>query len=69
MELTERQREVLDAIESLTEQKGHPPSLEEIADAVGIQGASGVSYHVDALEKKGKIEREFDRARTIRIVN
>lgn len=69
MQLTERQKEVLDAIERLIDQKGRPPSLKEIGNEVGIDSASGVSYHVDALQKKGKVEREFGRARTIRVLN
>ena len=57
-ELTDRQREVLDAIRRYIAEKGFPPSIRELGQMVGIQSLRGVTIHLDALQRKGWIERE-----------
>jgi repressor LexA len=57
-ELTDRQREVLDAIRRYVAEKGFPPSIRELGHMVGIKSLRGVTIHLDALERKGWIERE-----------
>ncbi len=64
-DLAPRQRELLDFIASYTDQKGIPPSLREIGEALGIRSTNGVSDHVKALVRKGYLERVGD-ARTSR---
>ncbi|MFZ5481478.1 MAG: transcriptional repressor LexA [Myxococcota bacterium] len=64
-DLAPRQRELLDFIASYQDQKGIPPTLREIGEALGIRSTNGVSDHVKALLKKGYLERVGD-ARTSR---
>jgi repressor LexA len=64
-DLAPRQRELLDYVAAYTDQKGIPPSLREIGEALGIRSTNGVSDHVKALVKKGYLERVGD-ARTSR---
>lgn len=65
--LTDRQREVLDFIISYVEDSGFPPSIREIGAALGISSLRGVTVHLDALERKGWIEREST-SRSIRVL-
>ncbi|MBW3624443.1 MAG: transcriptional repressor LexA [Armatimonadetes bacterium] len=55
--LTRRQREVLDVILKYISENGVPPTLSEIRDAMGISSLRGVTDHLDALERKGWLER------------
>lgn len=65
-ELTERQQKILDFIISEVQQRGFPPTLREISKAFDISSTQGVRRHIDALEKKGYIERDSG-ARSISI--
>ena len=55
--LTPRQEEVLDFILGALEQKGYPPSVREICDAMGFSSTRGALRHLEALERKGYISR------------
>lgn len=57
-ELTERQQKILDFIVKEIQQRGFPPTLREISTEFGISSTQGVRRHIDALEKKGYIERD-----------
>lgn len=65
--LTERQREVLEAIRDYAARKGYPPSIRELGRALGISSLRGVTIHLDALARKGYIEREST-SRSIRLL-
>jgi len=65
--LTARQREVLDTIREFATRKGYPPSIRELGRALGISSLRGVTIHLDALAKKGFIEREST-SRSIRLL-
>jgi len=54
--LTARQREVLDAIVSMTQDKGVPPTLRELGAALGIRSTNGVTDHLKALRRKGYLK-------------
>jgi repressor LexA len=56
--LTARQREVLEFIVNHIAERGFPPSIREIGAALGISSLRGVTVHLDALERKGWINRE-----------
>jgi len=56
-DLAPRQKEVLDFIAASVQQRGLPPSLREIGDALGIRSTNGVSDHVKALIRKGYLDR------------
>jgi len=56
-ELTARQRELLLFIEDHVRTYGFPPSIREMADAMGIRSTNGVNDHLKAIERKGYIAR------------
>jgi repressor LexA len=51
---------MLDFIASYTDQKGVPPTIREIGEALGIKSTNGVSDHIKALVRKGYLERVGD---------
>ena len=57
LELTERQQEILLYIKEQVREKGYPPSVREIGDAVGLRSSSTVHGHLKRLESKGYIRR------------
>lgn len=63
--LSARQRRILEVIRDSTVLRGYPPSIREIADAVGLQSTSSVSHHLTQLEKKGYLKRENKRPRAV----
>jgi repressor LexA len=65
--VTERQARVLRFIEQYIHQHGYPPSLREIADALGMTPA-GAHYHVQKLRKKNLLTYQPHRIRTIALV-
>lgn len=67
-ELTARQREVLEAIREYQMRRGYPPSIRELGKALGISSLRGVTIHLDAIERKGFIEREST-SRSIRLLD
>jgi repressor LexA len=54
----ERQGQVLDFIEESVRQRGYPPTIREIGEALGIASTNGVRYYLDRLELSGKIRRD-----------
>ncbi len=62
-----RQKRVLDFILSTVEERGYPPSVREIADAVGLASPSTVHAHLEALQKKGYIRKDATKPRAIAI--
>jgi predicted DNA-binding transcriptional regulator YafY/transcriptional regulator with XRE-family HTH domain len=65
--LTGRQRKVLQVINESMEERGYPPSLREIGDAVGLTSTSTVSYHLSALQRAGYLHRDMGRPRTVEV--
>lgn len=55
--LTERQKQVLALIERSVDERGYPPSLRELAAALGIEGTRAVEKHVEALRRKGYLKK------------
>jgi repressor LexA len=66
--LTPRQRMVLETIRSAVEQRGYPPSMREIGEAVGLTSPSSVKHQLMALERKGYVRRDPHRPRAIEVV-
>ena len=62
--LTRRQESILQVIRESAANRRFPPSLREIAQAVGLASASSVSYHLSALEKMGYLTRNAGQPRT-----
>jgi repressor LexA len=67
--LTARQRQIYDFICSHIETKGYPPTVRNIGEHFKIQSPNGVMCHLNALVKKGLIERQDQSARAIRILD
>lgn len=67
--LTKRQEEVLQFIADYISDYSFPPSYQEIADAFGIASKHGVVRHLEALTRKGFIEKTDTTARSIRILD
>ncbi|MQY25265.1 LexA repressor [Nocardia sp. RB56] len=64
-DLTVRQRRVLDVIRSSVSERGYPPSIREIGDAVGLTSTSSVAHQLRALERKGYLRRDPNRPRAV----
>ncbi|GGC60022.1 transcriptional repressor LexA [Hoyosella rhizosphaerae] len=65
--LTDRQRTVLDVIQSSLDERGYPPSVREIGEAVGLTSTSSVTHQLRVLEKKGYLRRDPNRPRAVDI--
>lgn len=55
--LTRRQEDILDFVTHYIQEEGYPPSIREIGHKFAIGSLRGVTVHLDALAKKGYIER------------
>jgi repressor LexA len=66
--LSNRQQAILDFIRSEVREKGYPPSVREIGEAVGLASSSTVHGHLDRLEKKGFIRRDPTKPRAIELL-
>ena len=66
--LTKQQERVFDFLETHLAAQGFPPTLREIGDAIGLANINAVRGHLQAIEKKGYISKEPDRARSIRVI-
>jgi repressor LexA len=62
-----RQKRILEFILSTVEDRGYPPSVREIADAVGLASPSTVHAHLEALQSKGYIRKDPTKPRAIEI--
>lgn len=67
-DLSERQEKILEFIGEFIRENQFPPTIREIGDKVGISSTSVVKYNLDALERKGLIERGREISRGIRLV-
>lgn len=66
--LTYRQREVLEVVRKSVTERGYPPSMREIGDAVGLTSPSSVKHQLQQLEEKGYLRRDPHRPRAIEVV-
>ena len=64
-----KSQEILDFIKQQQMEKGYPPSVREICEAVGLKSTSTVHGHLDRLEKKGYIRRDKTKPRAIEILD
>lgn len=63
--LTERQRTILNVIRASVTNRGYPPSIREIGDAVGLTSTSSVAHQLRTLERKGYLRRDANRPRAV----
>ncbi|MCD7796715.1 MAG: transcriptional repressor LexA [Clostridiales bacterium] len=66
--ISNKQKQILDFIKEKTAETSIPPSVREIAQAVGLNSTSSVQYHLNALEDAGYIKRDANLKRTVRAV-
>ena len=66
--LTEQQGRVLGFVEDHVRRCGYPPTLREIGEAVGLANVNAVRGHLEALQRKGYVVKDPDKARSIRVV-
>ena len=64
----DNQQRILDFIKSEIQQKGYPPSVREIANAVGLKSTSTVHGHLQRLEKRGLLHRDAMKPRAMEVV-
>jgi repressor LexA len=65
--LTTRQREILEFIERQTRERGFPPSVREIGEAVGLTSPSTVHNHLATLQRLGYLRRDPTKPRAIEV--
>jgi len=66
-QLTDRQRGILDFIESNMRDRGYPPSVREIGEAVGLSSSATVHNHLATLQKLGYLHRDPTKPRAIEV--
>ena len=66
-QLTDRQRGILDFIESNMRDRGYPPSVREIGEAVGLSSSATVHNHLGTLQKLGYLHRDPTKPRAIEV--
>lgn len=67
MKLTKRQKEILDFITEFIRREGYSPSMEEIAGHFQFASLNAVFKHLEALELRGYLKRDANRARSIEL--
>lgn len=68
-DLSAKQQQILDYMKAEVREKGYPPSVREICQAVGLKSTSTVHGHLARLEKKGLIRRNPTKPRAIEILD
>ncbi|MEI6299411.1 MAG: transcriptional repressor LexA [Actinomycetota bacterium] len=65
--LTPRQREILNVISTSMQERGYPPSVREIGEAVGLNSPSTVHNHLNTLQKMGFLRRDPTKPRALEV--
>jgi repressor LexA len=68
MALTKRQRQIYDFIAEFVQSNGYSPSFEEIGAALGLSSLATVHKHINNLEAKKLLRRDYNRSRSIDIL-
>jgi repressor LexA len=66
-ELTGKRREILDFIAAQLRERGYPPSVREIGEAVGLTSSSTVHTHLTTLQRQGYLRRDPTKPRAIEV--
>lgn len=67
--ISSKQKEILEYIKSQILNKGYPPAVREICEAVRLKSTSSVHSHLETLEKNGYIRRDPTKPRAIEIMD
>jgi repressor LexA len=68
VKLSVRQASILEFIQQKLDERGYPPSVREIGEAVGLKSSSTVHAHLKQLQKKGYIHRDPTKPRAIEMI-
>ncbi len=67
--ISDKQREILEFMKQEILNKGYPPTVRELCDAVHLKSTSSIHSHLETLEKNGYIRRDPSKPRAIEIVD
>ena len=67
VDVTARQRRILDFIETTVSERGYPPTVREIGEAVGLTSSSSVHSQLENLQKKGLLHKDPTKPRAINL--
>ena len=67
--ISDKQREILEYMKSEILNKGYPPTVRDICEAVNLRSTSSVHSHLETLEKNGYIRRDPTKPRAIEIMD
>lgn len=67
--LSDKQQQILEFIKQRILEKGYPPAVREICQAVHLRSTSSVHSHLETLERKGYIRRDPTKPRAIEIID
>ena len=68
MDISKKQLEIYEFLKIYKENKGYPPSVREICEAVNLRSTSTVHGHLKKLESKGLIKRDPTKPRALEII-
>jgi len=68
-DISKRQQQILDLILRTVTDRGYPPSVREIGEAVGLSSPSTVHSHLSALVKAGYLRRDPTKPRAIEVID
>lgn len=67
--ISNKQKEILEYLKAQIINKGYPPAVREICEAVKLKSTSSVHSHLETLEKNGYIRRDPSKPRAIEIID
>jgi repressor LexA len=67
--ISQKQEQILEYIKQVLREKGYPPAVREIAEAVGLKSPSTVHSHLSTLEEKGYIRKDPSKPRAIEVLD
>ena len=67
--ISDKQREILEFMKNEILNKGYPPTVRDICEAVNLKSTSSVHSHLETLEKNGYIHRDPTKPRAIEIID
>lgn len=68
VKLTKRQQEIFDFIKRYTVEKGYPPTVRDIGQAIGLTSSSTVHAHLSNLERLGMLRRDPTKPRAMEVL-
>lgn len=67
--ISDKQKEILEYMKHEILNKGYPPTVRDICEAVHLKSTSSVHSHLETLEKNGYIRRDPTKPRAIEIID